>query len=129
VRSFRHSTALRVLFVMGLGALSAAPTPGDVGGCGQHPDPLDPAAFFIRKRTLDCEKCGECGFQTDFCGEACTATEAEPSFPTGCVPLVHDGEVCLNAIEAASCGEYEDYSKDQGRLSPSECQFCPELVP
>jgi hypothetical protein len=129
MRSFRHSTTARVLFVMGLAALSAAPTPGDVGGCGQHPDPLDATAFFARKRTLDCLKCGECDVHTAFCGDACAATSVEPSFPTGCVPLVHDGEVCLNAIEAASCGDYEDYSRDEGRLSPSECQFCPELVP
>jgi hypothetical protein len=42
---------------------------------------------------------------------------------------VHDGEVCLHAIDSAGCDEYQDYSKDQGRLSPSECQFCPELEP
>ena len=127
--SIRRSAFGRLAFVMGLGALCAAPTPGDIGGCGQHPDTLDGPTFFLKKRELDCQRCADCDYHTDFCGDACSIPENLPSFPEGCVPLVHDGEVCLNAIESASCSEYEDYSKDQGRLLPSECQFCPELEP
>ncbi len=125
----RRQTSVRLLFVLGLGALCAAPTPGDVGGCGQHPEVLDGPIFFERKRELDCQKCGDCRFDSEFCGDVCSPATVAAEFPTGCVPLVHDGEVCLNAIDAAGCDEYEDYSKDQGRLSPSECLFCPELVP
>lgn len=125
----RRSAFGRLVFVLGLGVLCAAPTPGDVGGCGQHPEALDGPTFFARKRALDCERCADCDYHSEFCGDACAFPDEVPSFPTGCEPLVHDGEVCLNAIESASCSEYKDYSKDQGRLSPSECQFCPELEP
>ncbi len=129
MKSVRRLATVRLLFVVGLGVLCAAPTPGDIGGCGQHPDGLDAPTFFERKRELDCKRCGDCGFHTEFCGDACAAAGELPDFPTGCFPLVHDGEVCLNAIDSASCSEYEDYSKDVGRLSPSECQFCPEVAP
>jgi hypothetical protein len=114
---------------MALGALSLAPTPGDVGGCGQHPENLDGPTFFEKKRALDCQRCTDCGFTTHYCADACTADKPLPQFPEGCVPLVHDGEVCLDALEAASCKDYEDYTNDEGRLSPSECLFCPELTP
>ena len=47
-------------------------------------------------------------------------------FPEGCDPIVHDGEVCLNALEAAGCGDYEAYVKDgEDRQAPNECRFCP----
>jgi len=90
---------------------------------------LDPAAFFAAKQARDCEKCGDCNFHTDYCSNVCSSAYEPPGFPPGCVPLVHDGEVCLDALEAAGCSEYEDYTKDQGRLVPTECQFCPEVVP
>lgn len=125
----RRSAACRLGFVLVLGAVCAAPTPGDVGGCGQHPDVLDSDTFFELKRERDCEKCGTCHFTSDYCGSVCSADYAEPTLPEGCVPLVHDGEVCLDALEAASCGEYEKYTRDQDRLAPSECQFCPEVTP
>jgi hypothetical protein len=129
MRSLRRHALVRLLFVCGFGWLCAAPTPGDLGGCGQHPEALDPAVFFEFKRGEDCKKCGDCKFTSDFCAEVCGPDYVAPGFPEGCVPLVHDGEVCLNALEAAGCSEYEDYAKDEGRLAPSECQFCPELVP
>jgi len=125
----RRLAAVRLLFVCGLGWLCAAPTPGDVGGCGQHPEMLDPVVFFQLKVAEDCEKCADCKFTTNYCSEVCSPEYQPPGFPDGCVPLVHDGEVCLNALDAAGCGEYEDYAKDEGRLAPSECQFCPELTP
>jgi len=129
VTSVRRHAAVRFAFLVALGWLCAAPTPGDIGGCGQHPEMLDPDVFFQLKQARDCEKCGECKFTTEYCAEVCSADYVPPEFPDGCVPLVHDGEVCLDALEAASCSEYEEYTKDQGRLAPSECQFCPELLP
>jgi hypothetical protein len=127
--SLRRHAAVRLAFVLGLGFLCAAPTPGDVGGCGQHPDPLDPDAFFAAKQARDCQKCNECKFTTAFCADVCGPDYQPPGFPAGCVPLVHDGEVCLDALEAAGCSEYENYAKDLGRLVPTECQFCPEVIP
>jgi hypothetical protein len=109
-----------------LAALCAAPTPGDIGGCGQHAQPLDSQTFFELKRERDCQKCTECQFTTEYCKSVCSADYELPTLPEGCVPLVHDGEVCLDALEAAGCDEYRDYVSDQGRLAPSECQFCPE---
>jgi hypothetical protein len=125
----RRSVFWRVLFVIGLGLACAAPTPGDVGGCGQRPDNLDGPTFFERKRAIDCEKCASCRFDTQFCSDECAANYVAPSLPDGCVPLVHDGEVCLDALAAAGCDEYADYTSDTDRLSPSECQFCPAAGP
>jgi hypothetical protein len=124
-----RSTVLRVLFVVLLAILCAAPTPGDIGGCGQNPQPLDPGLFFAEKAAIDCEMCNDCGFRSDHCTRACSAELLQTEFPEGCEPLVHDGEVCLRALGAAGCGEYEDYVKDAGRLTPSECLFCPWGTP
>ncbi len=126
MRPIRRHAAFRLGGVLLLAALCAAPTPGDIGGCGQHAQPLDPPTFFELKREHDCQKCTECQFTTEYCQSVCSAAYELPTLPEGCVPLVHDGEVCLDALEAADCEEYRDYVSDQGRLSPSECQFCPE---
>jgi hypothetical protein len=48
------------------------------------------------------------------------------AFPEGCLPLVHDGEVCLRALLYATCAEYEAYVDDARPKVPSECDFCPE---
>jgi hypothetical protein len=125
----RRSTLFRWLFVTGLGFLCAAPTPGDIGGCGQQPQPLDATLFFAEKTALDCRMCVECDYRSEYCGFACTGALMQDSFPEGCEPLVHDGEVCLRALESAGCGEYEDYVKDAGRQAPSECLFCPWNTP
>jgi hypothetical protein len=104
----------------------AAPTPGDVGGCGQPAEPLDPLVFFASKYTIDCQRCGECGLTTVTCGKACDSrTEIPHEFPTHCYPLVHDGEVCLRALFNASCSEYRRYMDDIAPDAPSECNFCP----
>jgi hypothetical protein len=118
-----------------LAALSAlllsfvvAPTPGDIGGCGQEAQLLDAQAFFASKRAIDCERCEECSFVYASCLEACDPYATLPqSFPLGCFPLVHDGEVCLRALHNASCTSYSGYmSDDPGtRSTPSECNFCP----
>lgn len=104
----------------------AAPTPGDIGGCGQAPDILDPGAFFANKKRIDCERCDECGLVSNACDTACDPKAGHKTkFPTDCVPLVHDGEVCLHALQYASCDDYEGYMADQSPSSPSECNFCP----
>jgi hypothetical protein len=104
----------------------AAPVPGDVGGCGQSPDQLDPSVFFATKRDIDCRRCSDCGFTTLACAEACSAEAVVPAdFPEGCLPLVHDGEVCLRALHFASCDAYRDYVDDRAPTVPTECDFCP----
>jgi hypothetical protein len=125
----RRSLSIRLLFLAGLALLCAAPTPGDVGGCGQQPQPLDAGLFFLEKARIDCAQCGDCGYRSEHCSRACSGELPQTAFPEGCEPLVHDGEVCLRALEAAGCGEYEDYVKDAGRLAPSECLFCPWSTP
>jgi len=50
---------------------------------------------------------------TDACNDACDPyAPIEQSFPEGCVPLVHDGEVCLRALHNASCSDYEGFVSD-----------------
>jgi hypothetical protein len=84
-----------------------APTPGDVGGCGQKPADLDPGVFFGSKEAIDCQRCSECGLRSGACTNACNAPDTYPNaFPDRCVPLVHDGEVCLRALQYASCDDY-----------------------
>jgi hypothetical protein len=108
----------------------AAPTPGDIGGCGQRVQPLGAEPFFMAKRDIDCDKCEDCKLSSDYCTEACdTEAEVPSDFPEGCEPIVHDGEVCLNALEATGCSEYETYVRDDNRQAPNECRFCPWETP
>lgn len=105
-----------------------APTPGDIGGCGQQAQLLDAPAFFANKRAIDCQRCNECSFVFQSCYEACDPYAPLPDeFSTGCFPLVHDGEVCLHALHNASCNDYSAYMTDNLsiRSTPSECNFCP----
>lgn len=102
----------------------AAPTAGDIGSCGQSLDELDPVKFFTEKRRIDCQHCVDCLFQTAACEAAC-ANQGETSFPAGCYPLVHDGEVCLDALAEADCERYQAYVDDTAPQTPSECNFCP----
>jgi hypothetical protein len=105
-----------------------APTPGDVGGCGQRPAELDPGTFFASKANIDCQRCAECSVTSKSCETACS--DPPPStFPDGCLPLVHDGEVCLRALLHASCDDYASYMSDGSPSVPTECNFCPERVP
>ena len=108
------------------GILCAAPVPGDIGACGQQVEPLSPVLFFESKQRIDCTRCSECGLSTATCGRACSDRPPEnDSFPEGCVPLLHDGEVCLRALLGASCGDYPAYVDDLDPTVPSECDFCP----
>jgi len=123
-RSPRLSPA-PVLVVATLALFCLAPTPGDIGGCGQPAEELDPVAFFEVKKYVDCQACQRCGIETAACSKACGAGASERAFPTGCAPLAHDGEVCLRALDAADCDDYASYLSDAVPRSPSECQFCP----
>ncbi len=111
--------------VIGLAILSAAPTAGDIGSCGQKIVPLDLGKFSLEKEAVDCSRCTECGLGTKACKVACDKKHDQVPFPDGCVPLVHDGEVCIHALSAASCSDYTSYVSDQAPTIPTECNFCP----
>jgi hypothetical protein len=106
--------------------LCAAPVPGDIGACGQPVQRLDPGRFFTAKRNIDCDKCSSCGLESMACSAACgKAPLALSSFPKDCVPLVHDGEVCLRKLLESACDDYARYVDDDAPTVPSECDFCP----
>lgn len=109
-------------------AFCAAPVPGDVGGCSQRAQEMDVEAFFELKQGIDCERCQECGLDSGACERACSE-RTELIFPGGCVPLAHDGQVCLRALLAASCHEYRGHMRDQAATVPTECNFCPRNPP
>jgi len=102
----------------------AAPVAGDIGSCSEPAAALDPTKFFDTKQETDCQHCLDCHLTTATCAADCGAL-AGGSFPQGCYPLVHDGEVCLNALGAASCADYASYVADEGATVPTECDFCP----
>lgn len=106
-------------------AFCAAPVPGDVGGCGQEAQELDSVTFFGTKQSIECENCRECGLGTAACQRACGGTLVQTMFPEDCVPLVHDGEVCLRALLMGSCEDYRGYMSDLAPTVPTECNFCP----
>lgn len=104
----------------------AAPVPGDVGGCGQPVQELDAPLFFRSKKVIDCDHCRRCGFQTKACDVACDdAAPTATQFPPDCLPLVHDGEVCLRVLVDADCDDYEPIVRDRDAEVPTECNFCP----
>ncbi len=103
----------------------AGPTVGDIGSCGQDVVELDPEKFFREKEFIDCNRCAECGLSTVRCEDACDDDLEQTTFEEHCFPLVHDGEVCLNALRAASCGDYAGYVDDAAPTVPTECNFCP----
>ncbi|HRI67337.1 MAG TPA: hypothetical protein PK156_24005 [Polyangium sp.] len=103
----------------------AAPVVGDIGSCGEQPIELDAKTFFTNKALVDCARCRGCGIITSTCTKACEDPPIPTAFPEGCYPIVHDGEVCLHALEATSCSTYESYVSDQGASIPTECNFCP----
>jgi hypothetical protein len=111
--------ALAVVF------FTAAPTAGDIGSCGQAEDDLDPARFFGAKQEVDCQRCADCELTSDACGKACSPGLLIREFPPGCVPLEHDGVVCIDALAAAGCGDYRRYMADEASTIPTECNFCP----
>lgn len=104
---------------------TAAPTAGDIGSCGQAEDELEPARFFGAKQEVDCQRCADCELTSDACGKACSPGLLIREFPPGCVPLEHDGVVCIDALAAAGCGDYRRYMADDASTIPTECNFCP----
>jgi hypothetical protein len=102
----------------------AAPTAGDIGSCGQAADDLDATKFFADKSSIDRAKCDSCSFETSVCDAARRGVVSTTAFPAGCYPLVHDGEVCLDALLATGCGDYRAYVADDPSR-PTECNFCP----
>jgi hypothetical protein len=125
----RRRRAPRAAEIARLAALLAgaamAPVVGDIGSCGQEAEELDAFKFFYVKASTDCERCAECGIETRACAEACDPAPKTAEFPPSCHPLIHDGEVCLHALEVASCAEYGEYMSDEAPTSPTECNFCP----
>ena len=112
-------------FVIVLGVLTAAPTVGDVGGCNEAAAPLDASKFFRARLEITCAQCKDCGVATATCRAACDpATFAPSTFPSGCKPVEHDGQVCLRALESMSCGEFESVVAAAPIVS-TECDFCP----
>jgi hypothetical protein len=101
------------------------PTVGDVGSCGQDVVELDAFKFFSEKAFIDCRQCRDCGFASLSCVRACEGVLENVAFDPDCFPLVHDGEVCLNALRAASCNDYANYVDDLAPTVPTECNFCP----
>lgn len=123
----RQSLRTRLLLgaVAMLSLFTAAPTPGDTGGC-QPARPLDETAFFQAKRNVDCDRCQECELTSQHCTRACDDERTSSErFPDGCAPLAHDGAVCLRALLSAACDDYGKYVSDERPQLPSECDFCP----
>jgi hypothetical protein len=114
---------LLVLAVLGL--LCAAPTAGDIGGCGTEASSLDTGVFTSARKDLDCRRCAECEIPTARCKSACDRSRPpETQIPKTCQPLLHDGEVCLRKLEAVSCDAFATYVSDVAPSTPSECEFC-----
>jgi hypothetical protein len=101
-----------------------APSPGDIGGCGQNARDLDASAFFSSKQAIECSRCQECGLRTPACTLSCAAAPLPSEFEPGCYPLVHDGTVCLRALTQASCADHLRVMSEPPSV-PSECNFCP----
>lgn len=119
------SLADRVRAALLLLVFAAAPVAGDIGSCGQSAEDLDALKFFARKGGIDLTRCNDCGFETAICQNLRAGKLESTSFPDNCYPLVHDGEVCLDALMAADCEEYASFVADEGRTVPGECNFCP----
>ena len=126
LRSIRLQAQL-IKLALGFIALAfcAAPVPGDVGGCGQDPQQLDPETFFGSLQGTECDHCRQCQLETAACERACGDVIVQTDFPKDCVPLVHDGEVCLRALQDGSCDDYREYMSDSAPSIPTECNFCP----
>ena len=78
------------------------------------------------KKVIDCQNCENCGFSTDACRRACNDKLAvEREFPSDCLPLVHDGEVCLRVLLHASCDDYAAFVSDVSPRVPTECMAGP----
>ncbi len=112
-------------FAIVLAICALAPTVGDVGGCGSEIAPLDAQKYFAERLRVECARCRECGLRSAACSRACDRRTVVPTtFPAGCRPVEHDGQVCLRAIEALSCDGFADVVSP-APIVPTECDFCP----
>jgi hypothetical protein len=103
----------------------AAPTVGDVGGCGTTASDLDPGLFARLRKQIDCQRCGMCGLATRTCKAACDpGVPPTAAWPATCHPLAQDGDVCVRALRAASCSDYAAFVDDVAPTNPTECDFC-----
>jgi hypothetical protein len=119
------TTCGRHLVGITLALLCAAPTVGDVGGCGEEPEELTSSGYARARKSFDCARCKECRLATARCLRACdpkAPSDAELA-PT-CRPLVHDREVCIRALGDLSCEEFAHAVDDVSPRAPSECLFC-----
>ena len=118
----RREIALTALVAAVFGA---GPTVGDIGSCGSVAQDLDEASFGKARKALDCDRCSECGLATQTCKSACDpSSPSTVAWPMTCHPLEHDGEVCLRALQAASCTAYARFVDDVAPTVPTECDFC-----
>lgn len=124
MKSWPVQSVKLVLALLAL-AFCAAPVPGDVGGCGQDPQELDPEIFFWSKQNIECQHCQDCDLTSAACERACGDVLVQVDFPEACVPLVHDGEVCLRALDDGSCQDFRSFMSDFTPTVPTECNFCP----
>lgn len=121
------SVRRRELAAVSLVALvfGAGPTVGDIGSCGRSASDIDEAAFASSHKQTDCQRCTSCGLQSQTCARACDPqAPSDVGWPSTCHPLEHDGEVCLRALQAASCSDYAAFVSDVDPTSPTECDFC-----
>ena len=122
----RGELALAGLLALGVGT---GTTVGDIGSCGRMATDLDQHSFAIARKDVDCQRCTECGLTTQICRNGCDPNApSDVGWPSTCHPLEHDGEVCLRALQAASCSDYAGFVDDVARTVPTECDFC-RLVP
>ena len=106
----------------------AAPTVGDIGSCGDQASSLDESAFLAARKAVDCSRCTQCGLKSQTCAAACNPdAPGDYGWPSTCFPLQRDGVVCIDALEAASCGDYATYVSDTAPTEPSECDFCRDV--
>ena len=96
-----------------------------MGSCGDQATSLDEPSFEAARKSEDCKRCTQCGLTTKTCAAACDPdVPGDYGWPSTCFPLARDGVVCLDALQAASCGDYASYVSDTAPAEPSECAFC-----
>ena len=121
----------RELAIAGLAAIvfGAAPTVGDVGACGRSATLLDETTFAKARKTVDCQRCTQCRFDTQTCTAACNPNApTDVAWPPSCEPLEHDGEVCAWTLwPPHRRGDYAAFGRDVGPTLPSECDFCHDV--
>lgn len=110
---------------MVLALLCAAPTVGDVGGCGDEPVTLGPTKYTNARKKLECGRCRECGVRTERCKRACDPkAPGDAVLPATCRPLERDAEVCFRVLLETSCEVFASSVDDVSPTAPSECLFC-----